>query len=194
MTFNLNSFWQSEADEHMSVAQQTFATLQPDFEKLLNICVQAVENGNKIILFGNGGSAADAQHLATELTIRYRDNRAPIAAIALTTDTSAITACGNDLGFDQIFARQLQAIGKAGDIAIGISTSGNSVNVIEAFKTARTMGITTATFTGKTGGKIPEYSDITLKVTSTTTARIQEMHITLGQMLCGALELKLGLI
>ena len=180
--------------EHLTVAKDTFEGLQADFEKMLEVCTSAIKSGHKIIFFGNGGSAADAQHLATELTIRYKTDRAPIAAIALTTDTSALTACGNDMGFEHIFARQLQAIGKAGDIAIGITTSGNSANVIKTFQTAKDMGITTVALTGGTGGKIAPHSDITLKVPSTTTARIQEMHITLGQMLCGALELKLGLI
>jgi D-sedoheptulose 7-phosphate isomerase len=146
------------------------------------------------MFFGNGGSAADAQHLATELAVRYKKDRPPIAAVALTTDTSALTAIGNDFGFEFLFARQIAAIGKKGDIAIGISTSGNSRNVINAFTEARKMGIITAGFTGKTGGNMAELCDIMLNVPSTTTARIQEMHITLGQMLCGALEINLGLV
>ena len=192
--FDLNGFWQAEAAEHQQVAQKTFTSLQPDFDALLQAALSTIQSGGKIFFFGNGGSAADSQHLATELTVRYKKDRAPIAAIALTTDSSALTAGGNDMGFDQIFARQLAALGKAGDLAIGISTSGNSANVIEAFKTARENGITTVAFTGETGGKLPAYSDMMLRVPSTTTARIQEMHITLGQMLCGALEQALGLI
>ncbi len=192
--FNLNSFWQAEAQEHQNVAKETFASLQSEFESLLNICTQSIQNNGKIIFFGNGGSAADSQHLATELTIRYSQNRKPIAAIALTTDSSALTACGNDLGFDDIFSRQLEALGRTGDVVIGISTSGTSPNVIKALKTARTMDIKTIGFTGKNGGNMPDLCDALIKIPSTTTARIQEMHITIGQMLCGALEQKLGLV
>jgi D-sedoheptulose 7-phosphate isomerase len=143
---------------------------------------------------GNGGSAADSQHLSAELVSRLNFNRPGLAAIALTVDTSALTAIGNDFGFEHLFARQLAALGKKGDIAIGISTSGKSRNVIAAFTEARKMGIVTVGFTGKTGGDLAALCDILVNVPSTTTARIQEMHITLGQMLCGALELNLGLV
>ena len=145
------------------------------------------------MLFGNGGSAADAQHLATELTIRYKKNRAAIAALALTTDTSALTAAGNDLGFEQIFARQIEALGRKGDIAIAISTSGKSPNILAALRKAKTMGLVTAAFGGKGGGDMAGLADHLLAVPSATAARIQEMHITLGQMLCGAIEIELGL-
>ncbi len=192
--FNLDLFWDLETREHRDVAEKTFAGLRNDFAKLLDACAVSINNGGKILLFGNGGSAADAQHLATELTIRYSKTRAPIASIALTTDTSALTAAGNDLGFDQIFARQIEALGKDGDIAIGISTSGKSENVLKALKKAQTMDLMTAGLTGESGGTMEDVCDILLKVPSKTTARIQEMHITLGQMLCGGLERKLGLI
>jgi D-sedoheptulose 7-phosphate isomerase len=192
--FNIDQFWRSESSEHIAVAEKTFKSLKPDFERLLDACATSVASGGKIMLFGNGGSAADAQHLATELTVRYIKNRKPIAAIALTTDTSALTAIGNDLGFDHLFARQIAAIGRAGDIAIGISTSGRSANVLNALKTAKKMDIMTAGFTGGEGGKMNPLCDVMLCVPSKTTARIQEMHITLGQMLCGALERKLGLV
>jgi D-sedoheptulose 7-phosphate isomerase len=145
------------------------------------------------MFFGNGGSAADAQHIATELTIRYKHDRVAIAAIALTTDTSALTAAGNDLGFEQIFARQIEALGKPGDVAIAISTSGKSRNVIAALEQARSMRLITAAFGGKDGGDMIPLIDHLLVVPSATTARIQEMHILLGQMLCGALEIELGL-
>ena len=141
-----------------------------------------------------GGSAADAQHLATELTVRYKSNRAAIAAIALTTDSSALTAAGNDLGFERIFARQIEALGRPGDVAIGISTSGTSPNVLAALKQAKAIGLVTAGFGGKQGGELGKYADHLLVVPSETTARIQEMHILLGQMLCGALEIELGLV
>ena len=150
--------------------------------------------GGKLMLFGNGGSAADAQHLATELTVRYKTDRAAIAAVALTTDTSALTAAGNDLGFDMIFARQIEALGRPGDVVIAISTSGKSRNVIAALRQAKAMKLVTAALGGKGGGDLAGLADHLLVVPSDTTARIQEMHITLGQMLCGALEIELGLV
>ena len=194
MTFSYADFWQSEFDEHETVAKATRHALIEPFEELVMAATASIKAGGKILFFGNGGSAADAQHLATELAVRYKTDRAPIAALALTTDTSALTAIGNDFGFEQLFARQVAALGKKGDVAIGISTSGNSKNVINALAVARKMGITTAAFTGKTGGDVAGLCDILLNVPSATTARIQEMHITLGQMFCGALELNLGLV
>lgn len=194
MTKDIMPFWHAEFSEHEEVARATRLALAVPFAQTLEACADAIRNGGKIMFFGNGGSAADAQHLATELAVRYKKDRAPIAAIALTTDTSALTAIGNDFGFTHLFARQVEAIGRKGDIAIGITTSGNSENVIRAFEAARAMGITTVGFTGRTGGKIAPLCDILLNVPSATTARIQEMHITLGQMLCGALEVELGLI
>lgn len=194
MTFTYPAFWQSEFDEHEAVAKSTRQALVEPFEEALMVSTASIKAGGKILFCGNGGSAADAQHLATELTVRYKTDRAPIAAVALTTDTSALTAIGNDFGFEQLFARQVAALGKKGDVLIAISTSGNSRNIINALTEARNMGITTVGFTGKTGGNMASLCDILLNVPSTTTARIQEMHITLGQMLCGALELNLGLV
>ncbi len=191
---DLNAFFESELEEHATVAQATRAGLAAPFKALVETCAKSLNQGGKILFFGNGGSAADCQHLATELTVRYKTDRAPIAAIALTTDTSALTAGGNDLGFDQIFARQLQALGKPGDVAIGISTSGESPNVLEALSAARDMGITPTGLSGKGGGRMKGLADPLLIVPSDTTARIQEMHIMLGQMLCGALEIELGLV
>lgn len=191
---DVTKFYGAEFDEHADVAAKTRDACKEPFEKLLAACVKSVRAGGKIFFFGNGGSAADCQHLATELTIRYKKDRAPIAAIALTTDTSALTAGGNDLGFEEIFARQLRALGKPGDVAIGISTSGNSENVIRALAAAKELGILPAAFGGRDGGRMKGLADPFLIVPSATTARIQEMHITLGQMLCGALELELGLV
>ncbi|MGB8601880.1 MAG: SIS domain-containing protein, partial [Rhizomicrobium sp.] len=144
------------------------------------------------LFFGNGGSAADAQHLATELVVRYRKNRPSLAAIALTTDTSALTAIGNDYGFEDLFSRQVEGLGRKGDVAIGISTSGNSPNVLKALKLARDMGLVTVGFGGGTGGKLPDVCDISLIVPSPVTARIQECHILIGHMLCGAVEAEMG--
>jgi D-sedoheptulose 7-phosphate isomerase len=194
MAFACAPFWQSEFDEHETVTKATRASLAEPFEKMLQAATTCIRNGGKILFAGNGGSAADSQHLATELTCRYKTDRAPIAAIALTTDTSALTACGNDFGYDHVFSRQLAAIGRRGDVFIAISTSGNSKNIIAAIHEAKKMGVTVVGFTGKTGGAMASLCDILINVPSTTTARIQEMHITLGQMLCGALELNLGLV
>jgi D-sedoheptulose 7-phosphate isomerase len=187
-------FFRSEFAEHHAVARATEAALQTAFGGLLAACASTVRGGGKIMLFGNGGSAGDAQHLATELTVRYKRDRAPIAAIALTTDTSTLTAAGNDLGFDQIFARQIAALGRPGDLALAISTSGKSANIIAALRQAKAMGLVTAALGGKSGGNMTGIVDHLLIVPSDTTARIQEMHITLGQMLCGALEIELGLV
>ncbi len=179
--------------EHEAVAAATRAALAPALAELVSLGAAAVKGGGKILFFGNGGSAADAQHLAAELTVRFVADRAPIAAIALTTDTSALTAAGNDLGFDQVFARQVRALGRPGDLALGISTSGRSANVIEGLRAARLLGLTPAAFTGGDGGALVGLAAPILIVPSKTVARIQEMHITLGQIFCGALERALGL-
>lgn len=191
---DLEAFFDNEMEEHAAVARATHAGLSDAFQSLVTVCAKSLKESGKILFFGNGGSAADCQHLATELTVRYKSDRAPIAALALTTDTSALTAGGNDLGFDQIFARQIRALGRPGDVAIGISTSGESPNVIEALNAARDMGLIAAGLSGKGGGRMVGLAAPLLVVPSNVTARIQEMHITLGQMLCGALEVELGLV
>jgi D-sedoheptulose 7-phosphate isomerase len=190
---DVNTFFKAEFAEHNAAARDTEAALAAAFAGLLAACVKSIRGGGKLMFFGNGGSAADAQHLATELTIRYRKNRAAIAALALTTDTSALTAAGNDLGFEQIFARQIEALGKPGDVAIALSTSGKSPNVLAGLRAAKAKGLVTAAFGGKDGGDMGPLADHLLPVPSMTAARIQEMHILLGQMLCGALEIELGL-
>ncbi len=190
---DLTAFFKAEFAEHHDVAHRSETALSAPFAGLVGACVTSIRAGGKLMFFGNGGSAGDAQHLATELTIRYKKNRAAIAAIALTTDTSALTAAGNDLGFELIFARQIEALGRPGDVAIAISTSGKSPNVIAALKQARSMKLVTAGLGGKGGGELAGLVDYLLVVPSETIARIQEMHITLGQMLCGALEIELGL-
>ncbi|HEX7968469.1 MAG TPA: SIS domain-containing protein [Stellaceae bacterium] len=188
------AFYRSEFTEHETVLKATLAQCEVPFSKLVDAALAAIRGGGKILLFGNGGSAGDAQHLATELTVRYVKDRAPIAAIALTTDTSALTAIGNDMGFEQLFARQVRALGRKGDLALGISTSGKSRNVILALEAAREMGLTAAALGGGDGGSLKALADPLLIVPSRTTARIQEIHIMLGQMLCGALERELGLV
>ena len=191
---DLDAYFSSEMDEHEQVLGATREALREPFARLVAVCLKAARNGNKIVFFGNGGSAADAQHLAAELTVRFKRDRAPIAAVALTTDGSVLTAVGNDLGFEQLFARQLRALGLRGDVAIAISTSGKSRNVVLALEVAREMGLIAAAFTGDGGGDLKGLADPLLAVPSTSVARIQEMHITLGQMLCGALEQELGLV
>jgi D-sedoheptulose 7-phosphate isomerase len=191
---NIDTFYAAEFAEHADVVERTRTECAEAFADLLARCVQSVQHGGKLLFFGNGGSAADCQHLATELTVRYKSDRDPIAAIALTTDTSALTAGGNDLGFEHIFARQVAAIGKPGDVAIGITTSGQSENILKALDTAHHMGMIAAALSGKDGGRLHGLANPLLIVPSDTTARIQEMHIMLGQMLCGALEVELGLV
>ncbi|MFQ5774787.1 MAG: SIS domain-containing protein [Kiloniellaceae bacterium] len=190
---DLDAFFEAEFAAHAAVAAATRAALAEPFARLVERAAESIRRGGKILLFGNGGSAADAQHLATELTVRYLTDRAPIAALALTTDTSALTAIGNDLDFDQVFARQILALGRAGDVAIAITTSGRSRNVILGLRAARDLGLLPAALTGGNGGDLVGLADPILIVPSKATARIQEMHITLGQMFCGALERALGL-
>ena len=193
-TIDLGQFFAAEFDEHERVTAATRAALAEPFARLVEQSLQAVRGGGKLLFFGNGGSAGDAQHLATELAVRYVRDRDPIPAIALTTDTSALTAIGNDMGFEQLFARQVAALGRPGDLALGISTSGRSPNVTRALETARDLGLVAAALSGRDGGELVGLADPLLIVPSETTARIQEMHITLGQMLCGALERGLGLV
>lgn len=187
-------YFADEFAEHQAVAVATLAAVQGPLLALLDACAHSIRAGGKVILFGNGGSAADAQHLATELTVRYSKDRRPIAAIALTTDTSALTAIGNDYSFAHLFARQVEALCKPDDTVIGITTSGNSENVLRGLEAARTIGATAAALTGGTGGKLHGLANPLICVPSKTTARIQEMHITIGQILCGALERSLQLV
>jgi len=145
------------------------------------------ERGNKVLIFGNGGSAADAQHLVAEFVNRFQIERPPLAAIALTTDTSILTSIGNDYQFDVIFSKQVEALGRPGDIAWGISTSGNSANVIRAIKAAKRMGMSTIGMTGR-AGELAGCVDLVFAVASDTTARIQESHITVGHILCDLVD------
>ncbi|MCG8509276.1 MAG: D-sedoheptulose 7-phosphate isomerase [Rhodospirillales bacterium] len=184
----------AEFEAHEKTLSATRDSVAEPFERLLGACARSIRGGGKIVFFGNGGSAADAQHLATELSVRYKRDRAPIAGLALTTDTSAITAICNDTDFSDMFARQIEALCRPPDVAIGISTSGNSVNVNRGLETARKIGATAAGFSGKTGGVMKDLADPFILIPSDDTARIQEMHITIGHMLCGALEIELGLL
>jgi len=154
------------------------------------ICVHTIKNGGKIMLCGNGGSAADSQHLATELVVRLSGefDRQALPAIALTTDTSTLTACANDFGFDQVFSRQVEALGKPGDVLIAISTSGNSPNVIKAVETAKRQRIHTIGFAGKNIGRLSKLADMNITVPSDNVQRIQEAHITIGHIIISLIE------
>jgi D-sedoheptulose 7-phosphate isomerase len=152
--------------------------------QVVRIIVEAFKSGNKLLLFGNGGSAADAQHLAGEFVNRFLIERPPLPAIALTTDTSVLTSISNDYGYVDSFAKQVKALGKEGDVAIGISTSGSAANVIKAIKVATEMGLKTVALSGNDGGELAKISDIALIVDSPVTPRIQEVHITVGHVIC----------
>jgi len=190
---DLDAFIDREIEEHLAVASATSAAVREPFRRLVGTCADTVRAGGKIVLFGNGGSAADAQHIATELAVRYAADRAPIPALALTTDTSALTAIGNDLGFAALFARQIEALCRPGDVCIAISTSGRSENVLAGLVAARARGCVAAGLGGRDGGGMVGLAEPLLIVPSRSTPRIQEMHITLGHMLCAALERELGL-
>ena len=188
---SLDAFFQSELDEHAEVFAATREAVLEPFSQFVEVCLNASRNGNKLVLFGNGGSAADAQHIATELIVRYEVDGAPIMAIALTTDTSVLTAVANDYSFDDLFARQVEGLCREGDVAIGISTSGQSENVIRGLKMAKKVGATPVGLAGRDGGRMNGVADPLVIVPSNDTGRIQEMHIMLGHMLCGALEQEL---
>jgi len=165
--------------------------LKENLPKLLDVIKlisHTFEGGNKLFFFGNGGSAADAQHMAAEFVNRYIMNRPPLPAIALTTDTSILTSVSNDFAFSEVFAKQLRALGKERDVAIGITTTGNSPNIIKAFEVAKEMGMKTVAFTGNDGGVIGKMVDFPLVVPSASTPRIQEAHILIGHILCEMVE------
>ncbi|MBS0271394.1 MAG: SIS domain-containing protein [Proteobacteria bacterium] len=192
-SFNLRQFYENEWNEHLHAAQNTHQAMFTAFTECVETAAFALQHGKKLLFFGNGGSAADSQHLAAELTVRFKKNRKALPALSLATDTSVLTAIGNDFGFTDLFSRQIAALGQEGDVAIGISTSGTSPNILQAFAEARNRKLLTIGFTGESGGNFHGNVDIILAVPSKTVARIQEMHITLGQMLIGALEYRLGL-
>jgi len=179
---------QNELQSHLETINKVIGTMEDNIEIASKIVVDALKNGNKILLCGNGGSAADAQHIAAELTGRYKTERRGLPGIALTTDTSALTAIGNDYGYDRVFDRQTQALANSGDVIIGISTSGNSANVISALKLGQELGCKTIGLTGRTGGSMNEVCDINLVVPSDNTPRIQEMHILIGHTICQIID------
>lgn len=156
--------------------------------RVAELCIGALRSGHKVIFCGNGGSAAQSQHLAAELVGRYKLDRPAMNSISLTVDTSNLTAIGNDYGYDVVFARQLEGVGQNGDVLIGLSTSGNSRNILLAFEKAKQMGIHTVALVGRSGGRMKEEADISIAVPADTSAHIQEMHITLGHLICDLIE------
>ena len=163
--------------------------VQSNIQTIADACVKAIQESKKIIFAGNGGSAADAQHWSAELIARFNYDRPSIASIALTVDTSAVTAIGNDYGYDYVFARQIEGLGQAGDVFIAISTSGNSPNIIRAIEAAKSKGILTVGFTGEKGGKMKDACDLMFRAPSNETPHIQEAHAMIGHLLCGLIEL-----
>jgi D-sedoheptulose 7-phosphate isomerase len=188
------TFLQHELREHRDAFEATVQILSRPFVETLQVLEHGILHGGKLLIFGNGGSAANAQHIAAELIIRYKADRPAISAIALTTDSSALTACGNDLGFEALFERQIEGLGRPNDVAVGISTSGNSINVLRGLRQARKMRLQTVGLTGGSGGQMLDVCDVLIVVPSSVTARIQEMHITISHVLCKALEQRLGLV
>jgi D-sedoheptulose 7-phosphate isomerase len=184
---DISTIFSGAIAEHLSVIQELHD--QGDlFEQIASCMVEAVMSGKKVIWCGNGGSAADSQHLAAELVGRFRRERKGIASIALTTDTSILTSIANDYGYEHIFSRQIEALCAPGDVVVGISTSGNSKNVCLALQAATKLGATTIAFTGSGGGKMMQMANLGLKISSEDTARIQEGHILFGHMLCDWIE------
>jgi D-sedoheptulose 7-phosphate isomerase len=177
-----------EFSSHLETINKVIETMEDSLVKASLLAVETLKNGNKILLCGNGGSAADAQHIAAELTGRYKRERRGLPGIALTTDTSALTAIGNDYGYDRVFDRQVEALANKGDLIIGISTSGNSKNIISALKLGRELGCKTLGFSGRDGGAMNEVCDINLVVPSNNTPRIQEMHILFGHTICQIID------
>lgn len=180
-----------DIQDYIETGVQNLVALKAQADQIqavADLCVARLAAGNKVIFCGNGGSAADSQHLAAELMGRFLMDRAPLPALALTVDTSALTAIGNDYGYDQVFARQLRGIGAAGDVLIGISTSGNSGNVLAAFETAKDLGVHSVALTGQKDSRMSALADLALQVPSTQTNHIQEMHIAIGHMICGIVE------
>ena len=188
----MQSIIKNEFKEHLKVSEMSMLSITNSIEKAAKLCIMSLQNGGKILLCGNGGSAADAQHIAAELVSRYKTERRGLRAIALTTDTSNLTAIGNDYGFDRIFSRQVEAIANAEDVIIGISTSGTSSNVINAIRVANDMKCKTIGFSGRDGGAFNGLCNINIIIPADDTPRIQEMHILIGHTICHLIEQSLA--
>ena len=181
------SLFQTHLGEHQDAIAKLSA-MQDQIAPLADAWLTALKNGKKIIFFGNGGSAADAQHLAAELVVRYRKNRGALGGLALTTDTSILTAHSNDFGFETVFARQIEALAQPGDVALGISTSGTSPNILAGLKAANERGCVTIAFTGEKESECSKLAQLAFRAPSGITARIQECHLLIGHLLCDLVE------
>lgn len=190
MADRMNGYIDSQFDKSIKLlnTMSTDTALRELVKRAVALSVEALERGNKLLFAGNGGSAADAQHWAGELVSRFNFDRPGLAAIALTTDTSILTAIGNDYGYDYVFARQVEALGRSGDLLFAISTSGNSKNIVRAIKVARDAGIGVIGFTGQGGGAMGELCDVCFRMPSAETPKIQEGHEFLGHLICGLIE------
>ncbi len=186
----MQSIIKQEFSEHIKVSEETIKSIGKPIEIAAKICIDSLKKGGKILIFGNGGSAADAQHIAAELVGRYKTERKGLSAIALTTDTSAITSIANDYGYLHVFERQVEALANKDDVVIGISTGGGSTNVISALKLANNLGCKTIGFSGRDGGEFNALCDVNLIAIAEDTARIQEMHILIGHTICHLIELE----
>ena len=184
----MQSIIKHEFSEHTKVSMETIKSVEKPIEIAANLCIESLKKGNKILLFGNGGSAADAQHIAAEIVGRYKTERKGLSAIALTTDSSALTAISNDYGYLHVFDRQVEALANEGDVLIGISTGGKSANVVNALKIAKDLGCKSIGFSGKDGGEFNNLCDINIVVPAEDTPRIQEMHIVIGHTICHLID------
>lgn len=190
----INELVQKRIKDSIETKQKMLSNAQliQSIERAAMLIIESIKEGGKIIFCGNGGSAADAQHLAAELVGKFYLDRPALPGISLTTNTSILTAVANDYTYDRVFVRQVEAIAKTGDVLVGISTSGNSLNVVEAMKLAKNIGMKTIAFTGETGGKMKDYADVLINVPSTDTPRIQELHIMVGHIICEIVEKELS--
>ena len=186
----MKSIIHKEFFEHIETSQKTMESLAQNIELAAKSCIKALKNNRKILIFGNGGSAADAQHIAAELVSRYKTERQALAAIALTTDTSILTAIGNDYGYERVFSRQIEALAQPGDIALGISTGGTSKNVTNALIAANQKNCISIGLSGRSGGDFNKLCNLNLIVPSDDTPRIQEMHIFIGHTICHLIDLE----
>ena len=186
----MQSIIKQELNEHSTTLEATMKSIGSALEVAANICIDSLKQGGKILIFGNGGSAADAQHIAAELVGRYKLERKGLSAIALSTDTSSLTAIANDYGYEHVFDRQIEALANPEDVAVGISTSGNSSNVINALQSAKNIGCKSIGLSGKFGGDMNKLCDVNLVIPANDTARIQEMHILVGHIICHLIELE----
>jgi D-sedoheptulose 7-phosphate isomerase len=184
----MKSIIENEFNAHTQAISNSVKFAIKDIENAAKISIDCLKNGNKILIFGNGGSAADAQHIAAEITGRYKTQRKGLSAIALTTDTSALTSIGNDFGFDKIFERQVEALANKGDTLIGISTGGSSLNVINALKLAKGLKCKTIGFSGRDGGEFNSICDVNIIARSDDTPRIQELHMLVGHTICHLID------